>query len=204
MGMSKEVSRFLRAPLFVFALLVSGCSAAGVIVKFSPESKLRDAYDLFDYQARPLPAERFIREALETYEKRNDEIGVAEAYRAYGLFFRSPSIEKWQKTYEKYGFEDKSATYATRFEKALGYFQKSEAIYKNHGRTDMLANLHYHMAAAYELLQKNSEACEHYRQGLIFIKQAQQEDPTKKYQMAKGYNSFDEFYGEQLKRLSCE
>jgi hypothetical protein len=92
----------------VFSLL-AGCAAMGVVATDDPAGKLRDATALFGGYARPLPAERLIREAIDIYEKQNDSLGLAEAYRTYGLFFRSTSIEgPWSKLYRERGFLDPS------------------------------------------------------------------------------------------------
>src|SRR6267378_1202521 len=86
--------------LFLSLLGFAGCAAFGVPATTDPAGKLRDATALFDRQDRPLPAERLIREALELYQKNGDQLGVAEAYRTYGFFFRSGSVGgKWSKFY---------------------------------------------------------------------------------------------------------
>src|SRR5258706_382617 len=77
---------------------VAGCAGVGITAKSDPAAKLHDATDLFDRQDRPLIAEKLIREAIASYQKSNDQLGLANAYRTYGFFFRSASIEgEWSK-----------------------------------------------------------------------------------------------------------
>ena len=133
----------LRPWALLFSLLAfTGCAAIGVPATSDPAGKLRDATALFDRQDRPLPAERLIREALEIYQKNDDQLGVAEAYRTYGFFFRSASINgKWSKFYRDNGFLDRSATFDARYIKSIEYFEMARAIYSAHQRFDALTNV---------------------------------------------------------------
>src|SRR5438094_2651181 len=104
--------------LLLSLLAFAGCAAFGVPATSDPAGKLRDATALFDRQDRPLPAERLIREALEVYQRNGDQLGVAEAYRTYGFFFRARSVGgKWSKFYRDNGFLDRSETFDTRYMK---------------------------------------------------------------------------------------
>jgi hypothetical protein len=51
-----------------------------------PERKLGWAKELYQNQNRPIPAERLIKEAIEIYQERGDQLGLAQAHRAYGVF----------------------------------------------------------------------------------------------------------------------
>src|SRR5947208_9599357 len=128
--------------LLLSLLAFAGCAAFGVSATTDPARKLRDATALFDRQDRPLPAERLIREALELYQKNSDQLGVAEAYRTYGFFFRSSSVNgKWNKFYRNNGFLDRSATFDTRYIKSIESFELARAIYSAHQRFDALTNV---------------------------------------------------------------
>src|SRR5436190_669032 len=123
--------RQLAASCVVLSFVVSlaGCAGVGVVATDDPAAKLHDAAYLYSKAGRPLIAERLIRQAIDLYEKNNDQLGLAEAYRQYGLFFLSPSIQKWNKVYRDSGFLDKSATFDTRYAKSIEYFEKAAAIY---------------------------------------------------------------------------
>src|SRR5207253_7111162 len=129
--------------LLSFSLLgFTGCAAIGVPATTDPARKLRDATALFDRQDRPLPAERLIREALEVYQRNGDQLGVAEAYRTYGFFFRARSVGgKWSKFYRDNGFLDRSAAFDARYINSIEYFEMARAIYSAHQRFDALTNV---------------------------------------------------------------
>jgi len=134
-------------------LAFAGCAAFGVPATSDSAGKLRDATALFDRQDRPLPAERLIREALEVYQRNGDQLGVAEAYRTYGFFFRARSVGgKWSKFYRDNGFLDRSATFDTRYMKSIEYFEMARAIFSAHQRFDALTNVDLNMGFTFELM----------------------------------------------------
>ncbi len=94
-----------------------------------PAKKLSNTYMLFDKQKRPIPAEKLIRESITIYKNKNNQLSLAEAYRAYGFFFRSNAVKKWHAHYKEKGFYDSDATYEKRYEKSIEYFSKAENIY---------------------------------------------------------------------------
>jgi tetratricopeptide (TPR) repeat protein len=130
----KKTSTFL---ISIFFIWLSGCAAFGVPYTSDPYEKLGLAKELFNRQGRPLPAERLIREAIEICNKTNDSKCQAEAYFAYSSFFKSPSVEKWRKNYQRNGFMDETATFETRLAKSEEYFNKAISlnpeIYLNRG-----------------------------------------------------------------------
>lgn len=124
----------------VLSGVITGCAGIGVIATSDPAVKLSDASYLQDND-RPLIAERLIREATEIYQRKNDQLGLAESDMAYGHFFMSPTIEgKWSNFYRDKGFLDKSATYDSRYEKAIEYFEKALPVLKAHQRYDRMTN----------------------------------------------------------------
>src|SRR5437762_1713135 len=125
----KRISEVFGVLLMSFLV---GCSAAMVPYTKDPQKKLANAKDLFDFQDRPLVAERLIGEAIVTFKKTNDDIGMADAYRLYGFFFQSEAVERWGHLYRKKGFLDKSATFEGRKNKALEYFEEARALYSGH------------------------------------------------------------------------
>ncbi len=83
--------------LLIISINSLGCAAAGVPITFNPAKKLWYAQTLFDENDRPLPAQYLIEEAIEIYKNRNDEIGLADAYRAYAFFLQSNAVAKWDR-----------------------------------------------------------------------------------------------------------
>jgi hypothetical protein len=131
--------------LIVGSSLLTGCAAYGVPASSDPDQKLRDAYMLFDRKDRPLPAERLIREAITIYQEQNKEPALAEAYRAYGFFFRSQAVERWHKHYESSGFLEPGATYENRHDKSIEYFSRAAGILEKYQKHDRLSNIYLNM-----------------------------------------------------------
>lgn len=108
--------------------LFYGCSAVGVPSTSDPYEKLQLAEDLIKRQARPLPVERLIRDAVEICQEIKDSKCLGYAYYTYSLFFKSPSIEGAGKHYRNNGFLDKTVTYDTRLSKSQEYFEKAAPL----------------------------------------------------------------------------
>src|SRR5258708_6268973 len=158
------------------SLLVIGCAAAVVPYTKDPQKKLVNAKDLFDFQDRPLPAERFIAEAIDSFKKSNDEVGLADAYRLYGLFFQSEAVDRWGNIYRKQGFLDKTATFDGRKNRALGYFEEARALYSEHHVYDRLTNVDLNMGFSFERNHQLPEACKAYDRALEDYKKNINED----------------------------
>jgi len=169
----------------------------------NPDQRMRDAYMLFDQQDRPLPAERLIREATARYQARNDELGLAEAYRAYGFFFRSAAVEKWQGFYEANGFYERGATFANRHEKSIEYFEKSAAIFEKYGKHDRLANVYLNMGFTYEFANQPEKACDEYKKGLTSNQRYMKENPGTTVTLPKGFSSYEAYINPIMQRLRC-
>jgi hypothetical protein len=161
------------------AVLVMGCSAAGVFYSSDPATQLSNAAGLFDIQGRPLPAEQLIVDAIDTYRKSDDQAGLAEAYRVYGLFFRCRALAQpaYAAHYREKGFLDKSATYDTRYEVSLHYFGMAESIYKAKGQYDKLSNVYFHMGDVRILQGNSSAACHYYDESLSAHAKFLEENP---------------------------
>ena len=111
----------IKVLLLSVAVVLGGCAAALVPQTGDPKEKIAWAYWLFDDSLRPLPAENLLHESIEIYKSANDQAGLAEAYKAYGVFLRSYSIEKWRKIYIERGFIDQSVTFENRYKKSISY-----------------------------------------------------------------------------------
>jgi tetratricopeptide (TPR) repeat protein len=156
----------LALAVFASLLIVAGCASIGVPATSDPAMKLRHAVDLFDKQDRPALAERLIREAIDIYSTPTDQLGLAEAYRTYGLFFRSASVSgKWSNFYRSNGFLDRTACWDCRYAKSIEYFEKARTIDTDQQRFDGLTNVNLHMGFSDELMG-NSEAATTYEEFL--------------------------------------
>ncbi len=199
------VSKALATVLVAAALLgTSGCAGFGIVATSDPAAKLSDAEDLFDRQDRPLPAERLIREAIDIYQEKNDQVGLAGAYRTYGFFFRSPSVEgKWNKIYRANGFLDKSATFETRYAKSIEYFEKARAIYAENKRFDRLTNVDLNMGFSYAGMGNKDAACNAFDRSLESYRENLRQTPGARPIVPRGFASYEEFLADVKKRYAC-
>jgi tripartite-type tricarboxylate transporter receptor subunit TctC len=190
--------------VLAFVATFSGCAGFGVVATSDPAAKLRDAGDLFDRQDRPLIAERLIREAIDIYQSNNDQLGLAEAYRTYGFFFRSPSIEgKWNKFYRENGFLDKSAAFQTRYEKSIEYFEKARTIFAASNRFDALTNVDLNMGFTYVAMGNRPAACQAFDRSVESNRENLRQNPTARPALPKGFSSYDDYVTNRKKQYGC-
>jgi tetratricopeptide (TPR) repeat protein len=192
----------LAALLSSIAVLF-GCAAAMVPETSDPARKLGWATVLLEQQDRPLPAERLIREAIEIYQSQNDDLGLAEGYRKYGIFFRSPSVKKWGVHFREKGFLDKSATFDLRLDKAIEYFAKSRDIYAKAQSYDKVSNVELNLAWVYEDKGERDLACKSLDNSLASNIQFVKLNPNTKIVVADNYKSFEEAIEDQRRRAKC-
>lgn len=199
----RHVKRLLFAVLAVTAL--SSCAAMLVPATSDPSKKIEYAYILFDEQQRPLPAEQLIKESVETYKQENNEMGLAEAYRAYGFFFRSSAVEKWRKHYESDGFLDKTATYSNRYDKSIEYFDQSARLFAKNNKYDKVTNVYLNMGFTYEFAGRNEKACERYKASLESNAKFAKDNPGASLTLPKGFSgTYEDYINGFLKRLECK
>jgi tetratricopeptide (TPR) repeat protein len=190
--------------VFVYLSALTSCAGVGVVSTSDPAAKLRDAGDLFDRQDRPLIAERLIREAIDTYQTNNDQLGLAEGYRTYGFFFRSPSIEgKWNKYYREHGFLDKSATFDTRHDKSIEYFERARTIFTENKRFDALTNVDLNMGFTYVAMGNRAAACQAFDKSVESNHENLRQNPSAKPALPKGFSSYEDFVADRKKQYGC-
>ena len=181
-GVMRLTGGFVTSPLhsvLLATLLLAGCTAVGVPYSSSPSTKLDQAMDLVEHQGRPLPAEQLIVDAISDYTKAGDAVGLAGAYRAYGLFFRSRTLsqENYASHYKQTGFLDHEAKFAERYARAMHYFELAEAGYKAANKKDLLSNVYFHMGDVATLQGDLVSACQHYLQSKAVQAAFRTEDP---------------------------
>ena len=159
----------------------------------------------FDYAGRPLPADKLIVEAIAQYRASDNQLGLAEGYRVYGLFFRSKAVSEpaYQKAYTERGFLDPSAAWENRYATSLEYFGKSAAILKSIDRLDLLSNVYFHMGDDYVLMHDVTNACAEFDQSLETHAEFMQRHPGTEVDLAKGYKSFDDAIGAAKRHVGC-
>jgi tetratricopeptide (TPR) repeat protein len=190
--------------------VLSACAGVGIVGTSDPLAKLNDSEDLFMRQARPLPAERLIREAMAIYEQRGDAHGLANANRQYGDLLRSPAVLKWEKVYRRDGFQDRSITFDNRLEKANDFYRKALTYYERaeqeHRRTqkfDALTNVYFNMAWSHLNLKENENACGYYDKTIEAYQENARRNPDAKPYIPRGSASFPDLIAHAKQRAGC-
>jgi tetratricopeptide (TPR) repeat protein len=196
-----------KIKVIVSALIISGllqaCAGVGIVATSDPQVKLSDARHLFIFQNRPLPAERLIREAITICEKNADQDCLAEAYLAYGYFFRSNSVQSWEKVYRRDGFLDRTVTFDDRFEKSKEYIDKAKPLIDKSKAYDMQTNAYLNFGEENEKLGLQAEACEMYAKSLVANEKNLETNPNAKVILPDGYSSYAEYLSGHQKRAGC-
>jgi tetratricopeptide (TPR) repeat protein len=194
-----------RALATAILIALAGCAGVGIFATSDPAAKLRDARDLYSRQDRPLPAERLIQEAIEIYQANNDQLGLADAYRTYGIFLSSESVRAGRSSrfYMESGFLDKSVGYFSRYAKAIEYFEKAGAIFLEHKRFDALTNVNMNMAFTYDWMENKEAACRAFDRSLENDRDNLAQNPSATIVLPKAFKTYDEFVAHQKKRSGC-
>jgi tetratricopeptide (TPR) repeat protein len=158
----------LTRSLFAICCLTTllGCATVFQGKPDDPSVNLRKATELFSSKDEPVQAEKMLRDVIAAYEKNQDDLGLAEAYRQFGLFYRSNAVSKFEKYYRKEGFIDKSVKFSTRYEKAIEYFNKAKDIFATDKQFNVLSNLQLSIAKTYDLMDQHEAACQAIEKGM--------------------------------------
>jgi hypothetical protein len=191
------------ATMFMLAL-IAGCSAVGVVEVSDPAAKLAQAGALYDRQDRPLPAERLIREAIATYDKTGDDVGLAEGYREYGFLLRSRAVEHWEKAYRANGFLDTAVTFDTRLQASAAYFEKAKVLLVRSGKFDKVSNVEFNEGISLAMLHRTVEACAALDSSMSAQRRAVAIDPSLKPQLPKEFTTYEELVLDAKRRVGCE
>lgn len=181
-------------------LLLTACAAMYVPETSDPAKKLAWAIELIEKQSRPIPAERLIVEATDIYQLQQNELGLAEAYRVYGLFLASRAVYRQRSFYAKNGFLDTTVDYATRYQKAIEYFDRALAILEKNNDVILATNVHALKAFTYEDMDDKPAACRAYDRSLASHRAIRKSQPNF---AALESTKFEQDVAEFKKRLGC-
>jgi tetratricopeptide (TPR) repeat protein len=181
-----------------------GCAAMLRSTPADPSGKLKEAEELFSSKDEPVQAEKLLHEVAETYGKNQDDLGLAETYRQFGLFYRSNAVNKFEKYYLKEGFLDKTVKFPARYQKSIEYFNKAKEIFSTNRQYAVLSNLQISLAKTYDLMNQHELACTAFDQGLenhlAFKKSATQDAlDLHKEEIA----NYEEYIGIMKKQAGC-
>ncbi|HEX9461720.1 MAG TPA: hypothetical protein VGB82_03900 [Alphaproteobacteria bacterium] len=180
-------------------LAMMGCEAVGVGASSDPEVKIGQAREL-EREGRLWVAKRLLDEALEIYQKRNDEEGIAEAYRQFALFYRTSPKGRGLLVPDEFVNTPEGAQ--KRYLLAIDYFQKSLAIVQKLGRIDREVNLYFVMSETQAWLNDTTAACMSLQNSLDASHKALQLNPQLQFEMGR-FKSWDELIDSTKRVLKC-
>ena len=185
-------------------MFVAGCAGVGSTGGSDPAAKLRDAGNLLDRQGRPMAAENLIQEAVAAYQATGDRLGLANAYRTYGFFFRSSAIEgQWSEHYRNAGFLDRGAQFDSRYARSIEYFEKARAIFADFNRYDALTTVNLNIGFTYEVMGYRAAACEAFDLSLQNSRDNFNQADKAKLSLPQGFATYEEFLAPHLERAGC-
>ena len=150
------------------ALLLNGCAGIGLMATSDPYRKLQQS-DYLMAQERAALAEFTIKDALETFKRNNDELGVAEAYHSLGNLYKNDSYHgKWAEYFKKVG------TYDGTYMKSIDHFTKAMELFEKHSEKSGVVKCLVGIANAYGLRGEREKSCDYYNQSLERYNQAKQ------------------------------
>lgn len=185
----------------ILAVLLISCAARSTS---DPAVMLQWASEEFSSKDDPIAAEKFLQQALEEYTKKNDQLGLAETCRQYGLFLRSNAVSKFHKHYTEEGFLDKSVVFTSRYQKAVEYLIKAREIFEVNRKYDTLSTVHISLAKTYAHLNRNQEACDSLTKGMASYNAFKKSNPDMKEFHAEEVADYEEYIGILRQQLACK
>ena len=181
-------------------LVLSGCAGRST---GDPALKLKWASEDFSSKDNPVEAEKLIRDAIDIYELKRNHLGLAEAYRQYGLFFRSNAVSKFEEHYQRNGFLDEKVRFKDRYAKAIEYFNRAKDIYSDFGRYDDLSELYISLAKTYDITNRREEACEAFSKSIESFSRFKSVNKETQEQNALEIANYTEYVGLMRKQAGC-
>jgi tetratricopeptide (TPR) repeat protein len=181
-----------------------GCATLFRSAPEDPSAKLKEATELFSSKDEPVQAEELLHEVVAVCEKNQDDLGLAEAYRQFGLFYRSNTVNQFETYYLKQGFLDKTVKFSTRYEKSIEYFNKAKDLFAASKQYAVLSNLQISLAKTYDLMNQHENACTAFDQGLenhLAFKRSAAPDALEL--RAEEIANYEEYIGIMKKQAGC-
>jgi tetratricopeptide (TPR) repeat protein len=186
-----------------FVLTLTACSAALVPYTSDPNQKVAQAKWLFEEKHRAIPAEKLLNEAKAIYLEKNDEAGLAELNRVYGLFLNSYAVERWQEKYKENGFIEPEVTFENRFTKSIEYFEKAEVFHTKNENYGELTNIYLRMGFTYSNAGNVDQACSKLDKSIVENTKFMERNPDAKIEL-DGYPSYRAYVIDRKVRFGCQ
>ena len=156
-----------RLIVIILLIFVTACASFGTRASDDPLLLLQEASELYGTERDPVRAEELIHEAMALAVGENNLAALAEAYRQYGLFFRSNAVGRFEAHYRKEGFLDEHTTFDKRYDRSLHYLRAAEVLFAKQQRFDSLSEVYLGLAKTYLLMADMPKACEAFDQSIL-------------------------------------
>lgn len=168
-----KVASTAKVPIIVFSLgcCLSGCLAFGIPYTSDPGQKMAYAFQLID-TGRPIPAERLLREALETLQANKDELGMANAYLLFGVLYQSKGYHKMEKYFKDAG------TYEGWEDRSKENFLSAAELYEKYENLIFAAKAYIGVGNAYNFQGNRDKACAWYNKAMNTFDRAISANPA--------------------------
>ncbi|WP_323905753.1 hypothetical protein [Aeromonas veronii] len=201
MNHAKEELDMEKIGLSAIALLLCGCSAAGVVISNDPWQNLAQADVLIEH-GRATAAEKLIVEARNLCKE--DAVCHAMADREYALLLLSSSVgSTWAEHYKEQGFIDQTVNLQNRTIKAAAYLEQAATQLNTTTAYDKLSNVQLLKASVYQELQDQKSTCSSLAQALTAYQDNLRHNPGAAQQGVDGYASLGDYIIARQKAVRC-
>ena len=177
----------LYRSLFLCLTLVSvlGCSAMGVPATSDPYQKLAYANQMID-QGRSVAAQKFMSEALQTFQENGDDFGAAEAYHDYGNFYKNRNI----------GIQN--------YEKSEESFRKAFELYEKKTNYMGMMKSYFGIGNTYHSRKDYPKACEAYEKSKGYYLKGMEVNPNENMQLNPNFKNPGDMIDGFMKSINCD
>ena len=195
-----------RILILTFVISLAGCSAVGIVETNDPHEKIEQAMYLLNTEKRPIPADKLLAQAINTFEQQHDQMGLVRAYRARGHFLLTDSVKNNSKFFINNGFFIDGKIYDKREEIAIEYFLKVHAILDNDPRPLYSAKTQINMTLT-EMYSKYSNTpknvCKYLKEATFYHSKFQEESQDENVAPLSGYDRFIDFESKYTTQYQC-
>lgn len=123
-------------------------------------SKIGSAMSYLDKLGRPVPAEEDLKDAEAICKEIHDDACLAQAWRAWGYYFRSDALARWKGArFNGPALYDPSVKFEQRYERSIQYYDKALDLYAGMHDTHWISNIEMQKAFAYQRGNRLDDAC---------------------------------------------
>lgn len=145
----------------------------GVPYTSDPWKMIRNSYLMMDH-GRHVAATLFLSDALQRFEAKGDEIGMAEVHHAFGNLYKNTQTIK----------------VPPDFDKSIAHFTQAKNLFESNSNYMGVAKSLAGIANALALKQQSVAACTYYDQSLEAYREGKARDPSATIPILTGWKDF--------------